>query len=85
MGSHAADMKERLGKIIVGLVVVMTSTSIVTFIASEQGLVMLGFSAGRARRAQGDTLQDIGTELGVSTETFRRRLRPVGNGPVAPR
>jgi hypothetical protein len=34
MGSHAADMKERLGKIIVALVVVMTSTSIVSFIAS---------------------------------------------------
>ena len=34
MGSHAADMKERLGKIIVALVVVMTSTSIVTFIAT---------------------------------------------------
>lgn len=34
MGSQAADMKERLGKIIVALVVVMTSTSIVTFIVS---------------------------------------------------
>jgi hypothetical protein len=34
MGSHAADMKERLGKIIVALVIVMTSTSIVTFIAT---------------------------------------------------
>ena len=34
MGSHAADMKERLGKIIVGLVVVMTSTSIIVFIAT---------------------------------------------------
>ena len=34
MGSHAADMKERLGKIIIGLVIVMTSTSIVTFVAS---------------------------------------------------
>jgi len=34
MGSHSADMKERMGKIIGGLVIVMTSTAIVTFIAS---------------------------------------------------
>lgn len=34
MGSQSADMKERLGKIIIALVVVMTSTSLVAYFAA---------------------------------------------------
>lgn len=33
MGSHSADIKERFGKIVVLIIVTVTSTSIITFLA----------------------------------------------------
>jgi hypothetical protein len=48
-------------------------------------MLVLDLDDVRTRRERGDALQKIGMELGVSTDTLRRRLRSLNNTAAEPR